>query len=104
MPHHVDNILGIIFHGQLASFKPFSEPSGNVGYTGIGGIAVDVGLDTAIADQHIPVAAGSAAQACQIRDTLSQDFIHSCIRFAVSRKATQSNVITAVHVLCDCVF
>ena len=104
MPHHVDDVLGIIFHGELASFEPFSEPSGYVGNTGVGGIAVDVCFDTAVADQHIPVAAGSAAQARQISDTLSQDFKHSSIRFTVSRKTTQSNVITTMHIFGDCVF
>ena len=104
MPHHIDDILGIIFHGEFARFEPFTEASGNIRYTRVSRVAVDICLDTATANEHIPVTAGSTGKSGQVRDSLSQDFIDGCIRFTVSRKTTQCKMVTTVDILCNSVF
>ncbi len=99
MPHQIDDVLRIVFHRQFARFEPFAEPSRDVGHAGVCCVAVDVGFDAAVADEQIPVTAGGTAEAGEIGKSLSQDFIHGCIRFAVSREAAQGNVVTTVDIL-----
>ena len=44
------NILGIVLINQLALLNCCAEAAGNVRITGVCGIAVNIGSDTALAD------------------------------------------------------
>ena len=50
------DVLGVVLIGQLALLDGGAEAAGDVGVAGVGGVAVDVCLDAALTDHHIPVA------------------------------------------------
>ena len=48
------DILGVVFIGQLALLDSGAEAAGDVGVAGVGSVAVDVRLDAAFARSSCP--------------------------------------------------
>ena len=97
------DVLRVVLIGQLALFDGGAEPAGHVGIAGVGGVAVDVGLDAAFADHHIPVTAGRAGPYGKVLLTLAQDLIHRSVGFPVGGKAAKGDGVAALNILFDCV-
>jgi len=66
---------------------------------GVGGVAVDVSLNTALADQHIPVAAGRTGPDSEVLLALAQDLSHRGIGLTVGGKAAEGDAISALDEL-----
>ena len=93
------NVLRIVLIGQLALLDGSAETAGNVGVTGVSGVAVDVILNTALTDHHVPVAAGGTSPNGEILLALAQDLAHSRIRLAVGGEAAEADGVTALDEL-----
>ena len=95
------HILRVILVDQLALLDKGAEPAGNVGVTGVDRVAVDVRLDAALADHHIPVAACRAGPDGKIGLALAQDLVHSGVGLAVGGKAAEADGIACFDILRD---
>ena len=83
-------VLRVILVGQLALLNGSAETAGNVGITGVSGVAVDVILNTALTDHHVPVAAGGTGPNGEVLLALTQDLANSRIRLAVGGEAAEA--------------
>ena len=90
------HVLRVVLVGQLALLDGSTEAAGNVGVAGVSGIAVDVSLDTALTDQHIPVAAGRTGPDGEVLLALTQDLGHRGIGLTVGGKAAEGDTISAL--------
>ena len=88
------HVLGVVLIGQLALLDGGAEAAGHVGVAGVGGVAVDVSLDTALADQHVPVAAGRTGPDGEVLLALAQDLAHHGVGLAVGRKAAEGDAVS----------
>ncbi|MPM59175.1 hypothetical protein SDC9_106014 [bioreactor metagenome] len=92
------DILRIVLIGQLAGLNGGAEPAGHIGIAGVGGIAVDIGLDAALTDHHVPIAARRAGPDGEIFLTLTQDLIDRSVGLAVGGEAAKADGVSALHV------
>ena len=99
--HEHQHVLGIVFIGELALLDGSTETTGNVGVAGVGGVAVDVGSHTALADEHIDFAAAGAGINDEVLLTLTQDLADRGVRFAVGGEAADRKSIAILDVLCN---
>ena len=95
------HVLAVILVGQLAGLNGGAETAGNVGVTGVGGVAVDVSLHTALTDHHVPVAASGASPDGEVLLALTQDLGHCGIGLAVGGEAAKADGVTTLDVLRD---
>ena len=93
------DVLRVVLIGQLALLDGGTEPAGHVGVAGVSGVAVDVGLDAALADEHIPVAAGRTGPDGKVLLALAQDLGHGRIRLAVGGEAAEGDAVAALDEL-----
>ena len=90
------DILGVVLIGQLALLDSGAEAAGDVGVAGVGSVAVDVRLDAAFADHHVPIAAGRTGPDGEVRLTLAQDLAHCGVGLPVRRKAAEADAVSAL--------
>ena len=101
MQHEHQHVLGIVFIGELALLDGSTETTGNVGVAGVGGVAVDVGSHTALADEHIDFAAAGAGINDEVLLTLTQDLTNRGIRLTVGGEAAGGEYVAVFNVLCN---
>ena len=93
------DVLRVVLIGQLALLDGGTEPTGHVGVAGVGGVAVDISLHTALADHHIPVAAGRTGPDGKVLLALTQDLIHRSIGLAVGGEPAEGDAVAALDEL-----
>ena len=91
-----DHVLRVVLIGQLALLNGGAEAAGDIGIAGVGGVAVDVRLDPALADEHVPVAAGRTGPDGEVLLALTQDLGHCGIGLTVGGKAAEGDAISAL--------
>ena len=99
MKHEHDSILRVVFVNQLAFLNFLAEPTGNVGNTGICGIAVDVCLNTVLTDHHIPVGTSRSGPYDEVFLALAKDLTHCCHRLLIGCKTAEGDLIAALDIL-----
>ena len=97
------NVLRIILKVDLSLLDECAETTGNIGITGVCGIAVDVDLDAALTDQHIPVSACRGAPADEIGLALTEDLTDCSIGSAVGGEAAEYDLVAGFDILRDCI-
>ena len=90
------DVLGIVLIGQFALLDGSTETTGDIGIAGVGGVAVDVRFDAALANHHIPITAGGAGPDSKVLLTLAQDLTHSGIGLAVGGEAAEADTISVL--------
>ena len=95
------NVLRVILVGQRACLNRSAEAAGHVRVAGVRGVAVDICLDAALADHHIPVTARRACPDSKIGLSLAKDLENSRIGLPVRRKSAKANRISALDILCN---
>ena len=96
-----DHVLRVVLIGQLALLNGGAEAAGDIGIAGVGGVAVDVGLDAALSDHHVPVAAGRTSPDGEVALPLAQDLCHGSIGLAVGREAAEGDAVSSLDVFRD---
>ena len=91
-----EHVLGVVLIGQLALLDGGAEAAGHVGVAGVGGVAVDVRLHPALADEHVPVAAGRAGPDGEVLLALAQDLAHHGVGLPVGRKAAEGDAVSVL--------
>ena len=76
-----------------------TEAACHVCITGVGGIAVDIRSDTALADEHIPVSACRSGPSYKTSLSLTKDLVNCCIRFTVGGEAAEAEYVVVMNVL-----
>ena len=91
-----EHVLGVVLIGQLPLLDGGAEAAGHVGVAGVGGVAVDVRLHPALADEHVPVAAGRAGPDGEVLLALAQDLAHHGVGLPVGRKAAEGDAVSVL--------
>ena len=101
MQHEDQHVLRIVLIRELALLDGSAEAAGNVGVTGVGGVAVDVSSHAALADEHIDFAAAGAGINDEVLLTLTQDLTNRGIRLTVGGETADRKSIAILDVLCN---
>ena len=99
--HQHQHVLRIVLIGELALLDPCAEAAGNVGVTGVCGVAVDVRRHAALADQHIDLAAAGAGIDDEVLLTLAQDLSDRRIGLTVGGEAAGGKYVAVFDILCN---
>ena len=99
--HEHQNVLRIVLIRELALLDERAETTGNIGIAGVGGVAVDVSRHTALADEHIDLAAAGTGVNDEVLLTLAQDLGDRSIGLAVGGEAADRKGIAVFDVLCN---
>ena len=94
------HVLGVVLIGQLALLDGGAEAAGDVGVAGVGGVAVDVRLHPALADHHVPVAAGGTGPDGEVLLALAQNLVNHGIGLAVGGEAAEADAVSALDEFC----
>jgi hypothetical protein len=94
-------VLRVVLEEDASRFNGRPEPPAYVGKTGVGGVAIDVGLYPACSDEHIPIAACRTAFCDEVRLPLADHFGDGRNGLAAGCKTTGRDMVACVNEFCN---